>query len=178
MALWNAAGSSATYVNLKLTKTRDEKPAFVRQVDFKDTDEAYTQVKGKLKSLKGSFTPKGGKNKYDTYGAKIQLEDGDEIYAIDTTITNASKDMLNGLLSAAVGDEVTLIAYENKAGYAASGAIKDETAQGADKFFPNFIAWSDDYKVNFKDLIFKELDSRKAPEEVAREDVSMEDIPF
>tara|TARA_R110002051_G_scaffold242960_1_gene303116 strand:+ start:301 stop:561 length:261 start_codon:yes stop_codon:yes gene_type:complete len=86
--------------------------------------------------------------------------------------------MLNGLLSVAVGEEVTLVVYTNKAGYAAGAAIKDNSLEGKDKFFPNFIPWSDDYKVNFKNLIFNELDSRKAPEEVAKEEVNLEDIPF
>lgn len=178
MALWNTESSNGTYINLKLTRNADDKPVFVRQEDFKDTNEHYTEVKGKLKSITGSFTPKSATNKYDTHGAKIQLTDGDEIYCIDTTITNGSKDMLNGLLSVAIWEEVTLVVYTNKAGYAAGAAIKDNSLEGKDKFFPNFIPWSDEYKTGFKGMIFNELDSRKAPEEVAKEEVSMEDIPF
>jgi hypothetical protein len=34
----------------------------------------------------------------DIYGFKAFLEDGDEIYVIESTITNASKDLLNALL--------------------------------------------------------------------------------
>ncbi len=172
-------GGNSKYVNLKITKTREDKPAFVLQEDFKNTDTSYKEVKGKLKSLSSSFTPKGGNNKYDTYGAKIQLTDGEEIYSIDTTITNGSKDLLNGLLSVAVGEEVTLVVYEKNNGYQWGGAIKDATQTDKNlKYFKPFFPWNDDYKNNFKDLIYKELAGRKTPEQEAKPEVSLNDIPF
>jgi len=181
MALTNTTeGGNSKYINLKITKTIDtEKPAFVLQEDFKNTDTSYKEVKGKLKSLSSSFTPKGATNKYDTYGAKIQLTDGDEIYSIDTTITNGTKDLLNGLLSVAVGEEVTLVVYENKGGYQAGCAMKDPSAEAKeDKFYKSFFPWNDDYKNNFKDLIYNELAGRKTPEQEAKSEVSLSDVPF
>lgn len=180
MALTNTTeGGNSKYVNLKITRTIDtDKPAFVLQEDFKNTTTSYREVKGILKSFSSSFTPKGGTNKYDTYGAKIQLEDGEEIYSIDTTITNGSKDLLNGLLSVAVGEEVTLAVYENKGGYQAGSAIKDANATDKeDKYFKGFFEWNEDYKNNFKDLIYKELSGRKTPEQEPKQEIGLDDIP-
>ena len=181
MALTNTTeGTNSKYINLKITRTIDtDKPAFVLQEDFKNTATSYKEVKGLLKSISSSFTPKGGNNKYDTYGAKIQLTDGEEIYSIDTTITNGSKDLLNGLLSVKVGEEVTLYVWENKGWYQTGGAIKDSNATDKeDKFYKSFFEWNEDYKNNFKSLIYNELDGRVTPEQEAKEDISLDSIPF
>ena len=180
MALTNTnEASSSKYINLKLDRNADEVPVFIVQEDFKSTGQEVKEVKGLLKTLSASFTPKSSTNKWDTYGAKIQIEDGEEIYAIDTTITNGSKDMLNGLLSVAVGEEVTLAVYKNNKGYAAGSAIKDASQTDKDlKYFKSFFEWNEDYKANFKSLIYNELASRKAPEQEANEDISLDSIPF
>lgn len=180
MALQETGATSSKYINLKFTKTADDKPAFVLQEDFKDTATSFKKVSWNLKSIRGSFTPKGGTNKYDTYGAKIELEDEGEVYVIDTTITNGSKDMLNGILSAKVGDRVVLDTYINGKGYVASAAIRDENLEWKEKYFPNFIAWSDEYKTNFKDMIFGELQKRGGGDNkpAAQEEVNLDSIPF
>ena len=179
MALTNTnEASNSKYINLKLDRNADEVPVFIVQEDFKSTGQEVKEVKGLLKTLSASFTPKSSTNKWDTYGAKIQIEDGEEIYAIDTTITNGSKDMLNGLLSVAVGEEVTLAVYKNNKGYAAGSAIKDASQTDKDlKYFKSFFEWNEDYKTNFKSLIYNELASRKTVEQEPKQEIGLEDIP-
>ena len=187
MALTNTnEASNSKYINLKLDRNADEVPVFIVQEDFKSTGQEVKEVKGLLKSLSASFTPKSSTNKWDTYGAKIQIEDGEEIYAIDTTITNGSKDMLNGLLSVAVGEEVTLAVYKNKGGYAAGSAIKDASQTDKDlKYFKGFFPWIDNtdpknpilFKEVFKTLIYNELASIKTAEQEPKQEIGLEDIP-
>lgn len=176
----NSTVENKEYVNLKFTKDRQDNPKFVVEEDFKETDTSYTEVKGTLKSLKASFTPKGGKNKYDTYGVKILLEDETNLISISTTITNGSKDMLNWLCSASIWEEVTLATWINKGWYVASAAMKDPKASNKeDKFYKSFFEWSDDYKANFKTLIWNEINSRAVDEAPkAKEEIDLDSIPF
>ena len=177
----NNTGADKEYVNLKFGKDSNDAPKFIVEEDFKETDASYKQVGGKLKSLKATFTPKGGKNKYDTYGVKILLEDETNLISISTTITNSSKDMLNWLCSVSVWEEVMLATWLKGNGFIASAAIKDPNAtEREDKFYKSFFEWSDDYKANFKTLIWNEINSRAVGEEapVAKEELNLDSIPF
>lgn len=97
----NTTNVNKKYTNVKFVSTvwpTDEKPYFsVLWDDYKETGKANS-VSGKLSFIKPTFTPKKGKM-WDIYWFKAFLEDGDEVVVIESTITNASKDFLNILLS-------------------------------------------------------------------------------
>lgn len=107
MALWNGwvDGTQKKFVNLKLIsitwpvkdKAKQWPKFHIMWKDFKDTWETVTQVIGTLTKITSSFTPKNGAI-WDVYGFKAYLEDGDEIYVIESTINNGSKGWLNKLL--------------------------------------------------------------------------------
>ena len=126
MALWNGnwGGEDKNFINLKLTSTpwpidsKDDAPYFERQIDFKSTGEKYTSLSGKLVKIKGTHTPAKGKMG-DIYWFRAFFEDGDDIYVVDSTITNASKDLLNALL-ANVWVVLSIALYVNKNNYPAS----------------------------------------------------------
>lgn len=88
------------YINVKYVSTvwpTEEKPYFaILGDDYKEVDRATT-IGGTLTDLKGSFTPAKGKMG-DIYGFKAYFNDGEEVVVLESTITNASKDMLNVLL--------------------------------------------------------------------------------
>lgn len=88
------------YINVKYVSTvgpTEEKPYFaILGEDYKETDKATT-IGGTLTDLKGSFTPAKGKMG-DIYGFKAYFNDGEEVVVLESTITNASKDMLNVIL--------------------------------------------------------------------------------
>lgn len=142
MALWNEwSGSSKNYINLKLVATpwpvgKEDAPYFEKQVEFKPTGENFTKVSWVLTHIKPTFTPKKGKM-WDIYGFKAYLEDWNEIYVIESTITNASKTLLNDLLNNK-GKNLELSLYINKSGYPSSSVRENG----------NFVEWM----FKFKDL--------------------------
>lgn len=130
------------YTNVKLVSTpgplenRKDGPKFVvLGEDFKETTASFTEVVGKVSWVKWTFTPAKGK-RWDIYGFKAFIEDGSEVVVIESTITNASKDMLNALINAKWAN-VKISLYVNKNGYPSS-SVKD--ADG------NFIKWALDFK--------------------------------
>ena len=127
MALNNGnEGEDKTFINLKLTSTvwpvediKKDAPVFTKLWDdYKPTWETFKNVSWKLLKLKSSFTPAKGRM-WDIYWFKAFIEDGEEIYVIESTITNASKDLLNALLTQ-VGNEVKIWVYLNKNLYPSS----------------------------------------------------------
>jgi hypothetical protein len=128
MALWNT-DSNKKYVNLKLVAVawpveKVDWPKFVKLWEnFEETWESYTRVSWKLTWIKPTFTPKKGKM-WDIYWFKAILEDGDEVVVIESTITNASKDLLNWLLASK--DKVVEVSlYINKNWYPTSSVRVD-----------------------------------------------------
>ena len=171
----NGNSEDKTFINLKLTATpwvTTEVPKFtVVGEDFKLTDEAYSGVKGKLIKIKGSFTPAKG-HMGDIYGFKAFLEDWEEIYVIESTITNASKDLLNALL-VNVGQVLKVKLYLNKNGYPTS-SVKLEDGNWAQTAF-------EFNQIDNKELYNKVVELEKAGPEAEpdkEEGVSVSDIPF
>ena len=117
--LGNWKNEDKNFINLKLTATAwetDISPVFtVLGADFKETAETYSQVKWKLIKINPTFTPAKGKMG-DIYWFKAFLEDGDEMYVVESTITNASKDLLNALL-VNIGIVLSISLYLNKRSY-------------------------------------------------------------
>jgi len=115
-------GGNKTFINLKLTATpweTTEKPMFVKLgEDFAPTGEEYSSVEGKLTKIKATHTPAKWRMG-DVYWFKAFLEDWEEIYVIESTITNASKDLLNALL-VNLGTKLSISLYLNKNGYPTS----------------------------------------------------------
>lgn len=138
MALWNGWGSEKTFINLKLTA--EVWPTTVKPVlvelgeDFKPTGRSFSSVSGVLKKLKSSFTPKKGKM-WDIYWFKAFIEDGDEMYVIESTITNASKELLNSLINN-IWTHLEITVYLNKNGYPTS--VTKSWGEYVDKAIENF----------------------------------------
>lgn len=118
---WNN-NDTKEFVNLKLSSVvwpTDEKPMFVKLwADFKETSEKYSMVEWKLIKIKWSFTPAKWRM-WDIYWFKAFFEDEKYIYVIESTITNASKDLLNALL-VNLWKELKVVLYLNKNWYPTS----------------------------------------------------------
>lgn len=171
--LWNWTESNKKYINLKLVsvswpvENKNDAPKFyVLWDDFQLTDTAYTKIKWKLTWIKSTFTPKKWKM-WDIYGFKAFLEDWDEVYVIESTITNASKDMLNNLINSK--DKVVEISlYLNKNNYPAS-SVKDEAW--------NFVQWVIDFKSITPQWLTDAINKTFVKKEESSE-INVEDIPF
>lgn len=123
MALWGNE-KVKKYTNVKLVATpgpveKKDWPKFViLDWNYAETWESATKITGKLTWLKSSFTPKKGKMG-DIFGFKAFIEDGEEVIVLESTITNASKDIANSLLNAKWLD-VEISVYVNKNWYPSS----------------------------------------------------------
>jgi len=152
---WNS--EDKTFINLKLTSTpwvTEEQPKFtVIWEDFKPTSETYSEVGGKLLKIKGSFTPAKG-HMGDIFGFKAFLEDWEEIYVVESTITNASKDLLNALL-VNVGQVLKISLYLNKNWYPTS-SVKLEDGNWAQTAF-------EFNKIDNKELYNKMVEMEETP---------------
>lgn len=124
MALGNKSKGA---INLKLVAkqgdpdsplTKEDAPKFVKKdEDFNLTNETYTQIKGKINKIKTSHNGKSWQK--EVKGFVIEMEDDGEKYYIDSTMSNASKDLANHAL-ANIGKEVVISIYLNKSNYPAS----------------------------------------------------------
>jgi len=169
--LSNGKSDDKTFINLKLSSTvwpTDEAPKFVKLDEaFKETGDTYSQLEGKLIKIKGTYTPAKGKMG-DIYWFKAFIEDGEEICVIESTITNASKDLLNSLLLN-VWEVISISLYLNKHKYPSS-AVKWEDWKWVDTYMVyNEI---DNVKLYNK---AKELEEGNKPEE---EELTVEQVPF
>lgn len=173
--LWNWNNeSNKTYVNLKLVSVpwpisdKNDAPKLVVLWDnFQPTDKTFTKIKWKLNWIKSTFTPKKGKM-WDIYWFKAFIEDGEEVYVIESTITNASKDLLNSLLSAK--DKVVDISlYLNKNWYPTSSTRWEDW---------DFIAWALDFKSLTPQVLTDAINSTFVKKEEVSNEINVEDIPF
>ena len=173
MALWNSTENNKTYINLKLVSVpgpcekQDSPKFYVLWDDFQLTDKSYTKIKWKLTWIKSTFTPKKGKM-WDIYWFKAFLEDGDEIYVIESTITNASKDILNNLLTSK--DKVVEVSvYLNKNWYP-TWSIKLEDW--------NFAPWFMDFKSITPQGLTDGINNTFVKKEENSWELNIWDIPF
>ena len=166
MALENST-SNGKKINLKLVsvvwpvENKSDAPKFVvLDLDYKETWVSYNKIKWTLTNLYGSFTPKKWKM-WDIYWFKAYLKDWDEFYVIESTITNASKDLLNWLLTSK-DKEIEISLYLNKNNYPASSVRENW----------EFVKWK--YE-------FKELENVKLFNSILEafpEELKASDLPF
>ena len=169
--LGNGQWEGKTFINLKLVAvagpidSKADAPKFVKMDEnFKPTNETFTNVSGLLTKIKPTFTAAKGKMG-DIYGFKAFLEEGEEVYVIESTITNASKDILNSLIPN-IGKKLAISVYTNKNQYP-TGSVRDEDGQFVDQVLP------------FKDLDNVKLHGMIPAEEAPTNgDIQPEDIPF
>ena len=170
---WNIQEDNKTFVNLKLKSTvwpTEERPVFVvLGDDFKETKETYSKAKGKLLKIKGTFTPAKWRMG-DIYGFKAFLEDGDEIYVIESTITNASKDLLNALL-VNIGKVLDIWLYLNKNGYPTSSVKLSGNFEDG-----NWAQTAFEYNQIYIKKLYEKIEELNAEKE--GEEIQNEDIPF
>ena len=168
--VWNK-----TYVNLKLVSTvwpveKEDAPKLVKlNSDYKETGESFTQVSWILKWIKGTHTPAKGKM-WDIYWFKAFIEDWQEVYVIESTITNSSKDILNSLLTCK-DSEVKISVYLNKNWYP-TGSVR-----GWDDAF---VKQAFEFKEATREKLYPKIAEVFKPEtkEDNNEWINIEDIPF
>lgn len=174
MALWNNQENNKNYINLKLVATpgplenRLDWPKLVKLwEDYKETGETFTNVVWTLKWIKPTFTPAKWK-RWDIFWFKAFLEDWEEIYVIESTITNASKDLLNALLNSK-WNFVKISLYVNKNWYPTS-SVRNELDW--------FVEWHiKDFKSLTPSLLHWAIEDVFTVETKSNE-ISVEDIPF
>lgn len=167
------------YTNVKLVSVpwpvtdKKDSPRFAVLWDnYELTDKYFTQIKWKVTWIKSTFTPKKWKM-WDIYWFKVfisDIENPNNVLVIESTITNASKDLLNALINSK--DKVVNISlYLNKNGYP-TASVKTEDG--------NFIQWALDFKtLNWETLKAKVDEVFKSSEqEIKSNDINLEDIPF
>ena len=161
------------YTNVKLVavawpiESKSDAPKFhVLDENFNLTDTTYTSIKWKLTWIKSTFTPKKWKM-WDIYGFKAFIEDWDEVVVIESTITNASKDLLNALINSK--DKVIHISlYVNKNWYPTS-SVKDEAWA--------FIPWVMDFKSITPQWLTDAINNTFVKKEESSE-IDISEIPF
>ena len=144
-------------------------PKFVKKIKTPEgkwelSNESFSEVAGEVVNIKTSHNWKTWMK--EVKGFVVILQDGDERYYIDSTMSNASKDLANHLL-ASIWQRVVVKLYLNKTEYP-TASIK--LANG--DFAPTAL--------DFKGLDKNKLwDMIKAQEPVKlTEEISVEDIPF
>jgi len=165
----NGEGGDKTFINLKLKSTvwpTEEQPKFVKlDENFKETNEDYSEMKGKLTKIKATHTPAKWQMG-DIYWFKAFLEDWEEIYVIESTITNASKDLLNALL-VNVWTTLKINLYLNKNKYPSSSVKLEDW---------NWAQTSMAYNEIDTAKLYDAIVAMEGP--VKEEGVSMSDVPF
>lgn len=184
MALWNW-GETSNGVNLKLiavqgskVKGKEDAPKFGVQEKAEngkyETVDTYTQLSGVVKSISSTETGEGHDR---VRGFKLILQDGDETYYIDSTMTNASKDLANHAL-ASIGKFIKISLYLNKNNYpSASVKLQD------DSYAPTEFNFKDLDKDTLWEAIKAQEGAKQEEEEVKwaekqEETVDFEDLPF
>ena len=176
MPIGNWNNSEKEFMNLKLSSTvwpTDEKPMFVKLgADFKETDEKYSFIEWKLIKVKWTHSPAKWKM-WDIYWFKAFFEDEGMIYVVESTITNASKDLLNALL-VNIWEVLKVTLYLNKNWYPTSSVKLDNWNYAQTAFEYN--------KLDMKEL-FNAIES--VSEEVVdtktsatKKEIDISDIPF
>lgn len=116
------------FINLKLTSVpwpceKHEAPKFVvLWNDFQPTEEKYSELSGKLIKIRSSFTPAKWRM-WNIFWFKAFFDWWDKVAVVESTITNASKDLLNSLIPN-IGKELKISLYLNKNWYPTS-SVKD-----------------------------------------------------
>lgn len=176
--LWNE--TEKTYINLKLIAVvwpvediKRDAPKFIKlDKEFKPIGETFTKVSGKLSWVKKTFTPKKGKM-WDIYWFKAFLDQEDgSVVVIESTITNASKDLLNALL-ANKGKQIEISLYLNKNKYPTS------SVREAGEFVPTYVKFNEIDTIELFNSIEKVF-VKDEDDEVNQgsDDINIEDIPF
>lgn len=179
MALgWENEGSNKNIVSLKLVApqgpTEEFPKFFVKQKNeatgkYEITDTSYGKISGVVKSIRTSHNGKTGKQ--EVKGFVVCMEDGDDRYYIDATMTNASKDIANHVL-ANIGERLEISLYLNKNQYP-TASVKE----GGD-----FATTHMDFKGLDKDALWdaikaQEDEVKQAPSE-GSDVIEDEDLPF
>lgn len=171
MALGNGnEGTTSNNIYLKLvaeagpTTTRpflEKKTKNEATGKYELTWETFTKIDGTIKNIKSSHNGKTGMK--EVKGFSFWLQDGDETYYIDATMTNASKDLANMVLNN-IGKKVSLSFYLNKSGYP-SVSGKDE----AGEYLKGLMAYPLD-----KNALWLAIDEQTTK----KDEISLEDVPF
>ena len=142
----------------------DEFPKFVAKAKneatwkYELTDESYTKVSWTVESMKTTHNWKEGQAEVKGWSAK--LVDWEEVYYLDATMSNASKDLANHLLGN-IWSKVNISLYINNNKYPASSVKTDDG-----EFAPT-------------SLSFKWLDKNELYDKIkGQEPVSEDSIPF
>lgn len=164
---WNNENNK-TFINLKLVAEvwpTDIRPLFYKvDSNFALTNETFSNVEGKLVKVKWTHTPAKGRMG-DIYWFKAFVEDGEFIYVLESTITNASKSLLNSLLPSKDKD-VKISLYLNKNGYPTASVKVGED------FAEQFMDYKAIDNIALYDAIEKFYPTTK------EEELTAEDIPF
>lgn len=173
MALWNWNIQEKKYINLKLISVpwpceKHEAPKFVvLDKDYKETEEKYSSISWIVKFIKWTHTPANPKRRMqDIYWFKAFIEDLDEVYVIESTITNASKDLLNSLLWNK-DNKVDISLYLNKNMYPSS-AVKINWEYAVTRLDFKWLDWV---------TIFNEIEKVFPPKKID-ESIDINDLPF
>lgn len=183
MALGKGSGDAGTKIKLKLIAkpwdvknplTKADAPYFTTiGDDYKEVGDKITNVTGEVKSVYTSYTDLGSRG--DVYGVKFYIADGAETYVVESTISHASKNMVNALLTC-FGKRVEIFTYLNKHNFPTVG-VKMEDDSWSDVVIEDItkIKFDELYKLA-KEQEEKQKDNRE--DKGATNDIDTEDIPF
>lgn len=158
------------YVNFKLVavagpvEDKSDAPKFVKlDENFNQTNTALSFLEGKVKWIKKTHTPAKWRM-WDIYWFKLFLEISEgKVIIVESTITNASKDLLNSLILNK-DKEVKISLYLNKNWYPSS-SVKD--AEG------NYVPTLLDFKTISAEWLHEGIDANFIPEASEGKELSM-----
>lgn len=173
-------------INLKLVAQKwptEVFPKFAVKVKWEDwkwevTEETYTKCWGVVTSMKTTNNGKTGHDEVKWFEAT--LKDWDDTYIIDSTMSNAAKDLANHLLGS-IGKKVNISLYLNSNEYPSASVKLDDGAHA-----PTAL----DFKGLDKDELYDKIKDQEAPKKEVKEapkketkketkeEVSVDDIPF
>lgn len=183
MALGNGNDGAGSSISLKLVAQQGDKDVskkieqprlVVKEKNeatgkYELTDTKYSQLSGEVVSMRSSHNGKSGKDEVKGFVACIK--DGDETYYIDSTMTNASKDLANHLL-ASIGKVVSISLYVNKNNFPTASV---KLADGS--FAPTHMP----YNALDRDQLWLDIKAQEATKDSAdasSDEVAVEDLPF
>lgn len=187
MGLGTKGGDAGKKIKLKLIAkpwdvknplTKADAPYFTTiGEDYKEVWDKITNVTGEVKSVYTSYTDLW--NRGDVYGVKFYISDEDETYIIESTISHASKNMVNALLTC-FGKRVEIFTYLNKHNFPAVW-VRMENGDWSD------VVIKDIKEIKFDELhrLAKEQEEKQKAEREAKGNnndsagnIDAEDIPF
>lgn len=195
MALgWNGDDNNTTSISLKLVavtwpveKTRENEPKLVVKAKnestgyYELTNDKHSQVEWRVVSIRTSHNGKTGRDEVRWFVACLQ--DGDERYYIDATMTNASKDLANHLL-ANIWKDVKISLYLNQDkrewkqwDYYPSASVKTPNGEHT----PTHLDYKNLDKIKLWDEIKAQEEVTNPVESPDRDtawDIDIEDVPF